>query len=60
MSAIGTKRTSPSAQHMSAIGGKADIVRISPYVPLVTPQVGALAMTGIWKNLTTAFSLVII
>jgi len=27
MSAIGTKQTSPSAQHMSALGGKADIIR---------------------------------
>jgi hypothetical protein len=26
MSAIGTKQTSPSALHMSAIGGKADII----------------------------------
>jgi hypothetical protein len=26
MSAIGTKRTSPSALHMSAFGGKADIL----------------------------------
>ena len=26
MSAFGTKRTSPSALHMSAFGGKADII----------------------------------
>ena len=29
MSAIGTKRTSPSALHMSAFGGKADIASAS-------------------------------
>jgi hypothetical protein len=27
MSAYGTKRTSPSALHMSAFGGKADIIQ---------------------------------
>ena len=32
MSAIGTKRTSPSASHMSAIGGKADMAFCAAYV----------------------------
>ena len=32
MSAIGTKRTSPSALHMSAFGGKADIGKPSKII----------------------------
>ena len=35
MSAFGTKQTSPSALHMSAIGGKADIARFSPAVSIM-------------------------
>ena len=35
-SAIGTKRTSPSALHMSAFGGKADIAQGSPATWLLT------------------------
>ena len=33
MSAIGTKQTSPSALHMSAIGGKADMTFCGANVP---------------------------
>jgi hypothetical protein len=32
MSAIGTKRTSPSALHMSAFGGKADMASVAQNV----------------------------
>ena len=38
MSAIGTKRTSPSALHMSAFGGKADMTFCTATCPLMTQQ----------------------
>ena len=36
MSAFGTKRTSPSALHMSAFGGKADMTVLQCKCPLLT------------------------
>ena len=36
MSAIGTKRTSPSALHMSALGGKADMTFCTAHVCFLT------------------------
>ena len=45
MSAIGTKRTSLVAPHMSAFGGKADMTFCSCKCPLMT-QSGHLAGPG--------------
>jgi hypothetical protein len=36
MSAVGTKRTSPCALHMSAIGGKADMTFCAAHVRFCT------------------------
>ena len=47
MSAIGTKRTSPSAPHMSAFGGRADMaiaLRMSAFDPKQTSETSLNAL----------------
>ena len=48
MSAIGTKRTSPSALHMSAFGGKADIALFALQMSAYDPKRTLLA---VWLRL---------
>ena len=48
MSAIGTKRTSPSALHMSAFGGKADIEIVLRRGRMAPAQRGSL-MGSRWR-----------